>query len=106
MREIKFRFWKNDSMWYDFDGWVEDFSTNGHFEYFQQNKIPVMQYTGFNDKNGKEIYEGDIVLVNGHKCLIQDIRRDISYYEIDDEDNDIEVIGNLYETPELITNKQ
>lgn len=60
-REIKFRFWKHGKMDYDFDGWSEDVSTNYHFQYCKEGHIPVMQFTGLKDKNGKDIYEGDII---------------------------------------------
>jgi len=74
-----------------------------------------MQYTGVKDKNNKEIYEGDIVkyndkltgvivwkyigfvleLFNKKKSTI------ILWYDIDNRDN-IEVLGNIYENPELV----
>jgi len=80
----------------------------------------LMQYTGLHDKNGKEIYEGDVI------CFIEDvIAETISGYpryepegkitEVKLPDifitlhseeippaNEIEVIGNIYENPELL----
>ena len=74
------------------------------------------QFTGLRDKNGKEIYEGDI-----YKCEDEDGPQIVEYYEGYEgdshpvqgfifcsffrEDNvisDIEVIGNIHENPELV----
>ena len=69
-REIKFRAWDGNRMAYQGeDGW---FSTNLDTTKYKNQclqlpsaikdeKITVMQYTGLKDKNGKEIYEGDIM---------------------------------------------
>ena len=125
MREIRFRGWDKrlmtggplgGRMWYWELGKVNfdliqaiDDSNKGH--------VALMQYTGLKDKNGQEIYEGDIVKIkipktmpNGYLNLneyIDDIKEvkwesiigvgfnliNVSRYE---------VIGNIYENPELI----
>lgn len=53
-REIKFRAWHLDDgmLYFDFDSFQKDY----HDQYGN-----IMQFTGLTDKNGKEIYEGDIV---------------------------------------------
>lgn len=65
-REIKFRAWDGKKMlfsqnsdFYLMPNGIQVPSSTGH-EFYDKN-FPVMQFTGLHDKNGKEIYEGDIV---------------------------------------------
>ncbi len=79
------------------------------------NENTVEQYTGLTDKNGKTIFEGDIVKGNWgtlftifyDEARLQlrtrsqlGIERDIDYYQ---GYNGIEVIGNIYDNPELLS---
>ena len=109
MREIKFRAWDkwrnkmiqpNDG---DFIGW--------HAMKNWRDCLEVMQFTGLKDKNGKEIYEGDIVEAphdfgpGGFAVRRFEVFFDKesgsyqwNYWLMDQ----AEVIGNIYDNPELL----
>ena len=133
MREIKFRAWiKPDSEGnygeMIFQGGTSDFEmiSNGDgfgvlFDmerWLDREDFELMQYTGLTDKNGKEIYEGDVVLVkdieNGEKFQYETVFKhgafcaqrandfDVIFYAMDSAFYEAEIIGNIYESPELL----
>ena len=71
----------------------------------------VGQYTGFDDKNGKKIFQGDIVRYpNGYGYIawaethgaFMCVEENGEYWEWFDNMYDIEVIGNIHDNPELL----
>ena len=136
MREIKFRVWdkKNNKMFDDITGeFINEIETtvNQTLDFVKRSgMVEVMQFTGLHDKNGKEIYEGDIVegflnvgitrgLENANRfqivfregCFIFDSMgiklleelqnmKECSFYLANN--SIVEVIGNIYENKELL----
>ena len=120
-REIKFRAWDKhrNSMEYINDlYWFEE---NGIHDFNDDNYI-FMQNTGLKDKNGKEIYDSDIVKVTwgSGKIVFYEVKYygSLGYHYLRDtknkEDDDIiciydysqmDVIGNVFDNPELLKNK-
>lgn len=125
MREIKFRAWDKTSKKYrTFDGRHDTMtiSRDGKTEYYNlQNgsggdEYILEQFTGLHDKNGKEIYDGDILKWLGHEVdngrqirperilVISDFI--MHSYNLrcltDGLVNTLEVIGNIHENPELL----
>ena len=122
-REIKFRVWdvENKEMLnvqeLDFEptfyGGRIAIRPDRYNDYFDTEDMILMQYTGFNDRCGKEIYENDIVYVAGEdeNAIIEwdkEIARFIIRFDgwIADFDNyygyELEVMGNIYSNPELL----
>ena len=116
MREIKFR------AWYKYGKKMVDLykitpfavadhngTMDGLFLPFDNNMI-LMQFTGLLDKNGKDIFEGDVLKLTHEydqtedKFHLHDFIDDTCYLRMFDMEN-IEIIGNQYENPELISPK-
>ena len=151
MREIKFRIWdgnigkmysfqrqffidNNGRLFFNADPYGIDMSGKLRiYRHPKENHFRIMQYTGLKDKNGKEIYEGDVVFVKRYspgqtrgsflELTLKDKYRAIVEWdkinptfvliEISNRDHveydfvccdliRLEVIGNIYENPELL----
>ncbi|MEO7047623.1 MAG: YopX family protein [Ferruginibacter sp.] len=109
-REIKFRAWQSQEkkMYHQGDTCDENRS---HFWKIWENKSHIsnpMQFTGIEDKNGKEIYEGDINQDSG--ILIWNIDdasfcweyKELEVHSMGSENEWCLIIGNIHENPELI----
>lgn len=117
-REIKFRAWLDDgyNKWMEYDFYIHSSSgilydqaattyDTPNIEIEQTYNLTLMQYTGIKDCNGKEIYEGDIVSIFDYynedyvvEYPFIDLHRMVAINK-----NVIgEIIGNIYETPDLL----
>ncbi len=109
MREIKFRAWiKEEKVLTSWEEIQEGYGFDYVFEH--QEKVELMQYTGLKDKNGKEIYEGDIVLCFStkrcpHTVIWNGVGWDLEGLYDGYRWGGEEVIGNIYESPELLEEK-
>lgn len=130
MREIKFRAWDkdNDQMIYDF-GLTPEYipyqipqgdESDDPANYSYYDDAELMQYTGLKDKNGTDVYEGDILgfdkwkgeyyaiapVVYERGCFEVYIKRIAESHNLQLGTLSLlaesEVIGNIYENPELL----
>jgi uncharacterized phage protein (TIGR01671 family) len=127
MREIKFRAWDGKQMRvvrlerirqaYDGDLSFTDGEID-HGEYHDLDHFPLMQFTGRQDSKGRDIYEGDIVVGKWKTPFMDDLEVKPSRVAWNDfgpgwmvhgyagesftRFRDLEVVGNIHETPELL----
>ncbi len=122
-RDIKFRAW--DEVSEKMLNWNEFLDTNMKNTFIapESTGLILMQYTGLHDKNGKEIYDGDIItckqyiggnFVDYHleKGFVEfkdgefGVHREQGYYlsikKLLEYNYKIEVIGNIYDNPGLL----
>lgn len=148
-RKIKFRVWDKykkqmypiSSIDYDIfsqeiriiavghkNGMCTSYNKNHNSEKCDITALELMQYTGLHDKNGKELYEGDIVKITNKNSKVISMKPIIADIEWSEEyltytlittsvkdafeslkdyldEYDIEVIGNIYDNPELLGGK-
>lgn len=128
-REIRFRLWDGNSMHYSENGWSGSNGFvdivrvyTGYIDSDEWEDYRLMQYAGLKDDDGKEIYEGDVLKVDGRiwtnvyigkgwddafSCWAWPVGGDgpseipTGWYK---DDRETYVIGNVYESPELLKN--
>jgi uncharacterized phage protein (TIGR01671 family) len=129
VRPIKFRAWSPSEKRFvqDLTTWLK-IDNNGNFlcqypssESLKIETLEYSQFTGLHDKNGKEIWEGDILNYCGPHCITYNGKSEVVFEKgafqrlfsnwgntrrtgnLNDSDlSDYEVLGNIYENPELL----
>ena len=129
----KFRAWNKklkemfEVSFIDFDTKLIGLNIDLEIIIFDFDDVILMGSTGLFDKNGKEVFEGDI-LTDGHTLGVLRNHQTLGFYMVDEKgkenflsdtvdtegfeeakefmENSIEIIGNIYENPELLEEKE
>ena len=117
MREIKFRAWdseRNIMKRPSVNMMIDTFNGTCYWQFGYDislmGKLELMQYTGLKDKNGKEIYHKDIVRYYEELWTVEWNENSSSFEVLSLDKNEVmamgdsrmEIIGNIYENPELL----
>lgn len=121
MRDLEFRaWWKDTKRFLDCDEWYMTCSGAKYLHYavmpYKDDNFIIEQYTGLKDKNGKKIYEGDIVryaIRPSRTTVVEWWSGEEEYYpccttsgfSLPYSEDGYEVIGNIHENPELLEAK-
>lgn len=116
MREIKFRAWDAERKFFlsaaSFGSSITPCEDKERTVFLNhRDNIILMQFTGLQDKNGKDIYEGDVFYWGADRgkvtfekgCFIFRVGKNYSMTMRDHYPEEVEIIGNIFEHPELLT---